>query len=70
MLHVQYEKKQHLHLIFYTIAEYTVCLNFRRGFASTEEKSSLDHQHKYDDKTAFVSFGKALWKSAWQEKSS
>lgn len=41
MLHVQYEKNQHLHLIFYTIAEYTGCLSFRRGFASTEEKSSL-----------------------------
>lgn len=62
-------KKTPQTLIFYTLAECTVFLNFRQGFASTEEKSMLHHQHKYDAKTAFVSLGKAPWKSAWQKKS-
>lgn len=56
-----------MHLNFYTWAEYTVFLSFRHGFASTEKKPTLDHQYKYDGKTAFVSLGKALWKTAWQK---
>lgn len=53
MLHGEYEKNPNVQtLIFYTLAEYSVFLSFRHGFASMEEKSMLHHQHKYDAKTA------------------
>lgn len=70
MLHVEYEKKNPIGIYLLHTSRTHRVSKLQAWFSYGQEKSTLHHQHKYDAKTAFVSFREGTFEECLAKMSS